>query len=218
MRLLFCTVGLEGHFRPMLPLAHALAAAGHDIAFATAAAMESAVSAEGFATLPAGLSSAEAAIRNVAHSAELAALPPERRRVVGFPRRFATIQAPAKLPALIEIGRSWRPDALIHESGDLAAPLVASMLDLPSVNHSFGPMVPLGVLEAAASAIAPLWREHGVEPQPYAGSFRGSVRGHLPTAACPGAAASDRIAIRPATPSPRPADRSRPSSDDHWST
>ena len=37
MRVLFSTTPLDGHFRPLLPLARALRARGHEIAFATAA-------------------------------------------------------------------------------------------------------------------------------------------------------------------------------------
>ena len=42
---------LEGHFRPLLPLAHALAARGHELAFAAAPAWQPRVSEEGFPTL-----------------------------------------------------------------------------------------------------------------------------------------------------------------------
>ena len=79
--------------------------------------------------------------------------------------------------------RSWptwssscasRPfDAIVHDSADLAAPIAASVLGLPTVNHSFGAMVPLSVLEYASELVAPLWRTAGLEPEPYAGAFRG---------------------------------------------
>ncbi len=61
----------------------------------------------------------------------------------------------------------------MHDSGDLAAPIAAAALGLASVNHSFGAMIPNAVLDRAAETVAPLWREHGLEPDPRAGAFRG---------------------------------------------
>ena len=46
-------------------------------------------------------------------------------------------------------------------------------LGLPSVNHSFGAMIPLAALEAAREYMEPLWRGEGLEPDAYAGAFRG---------------------------------------------
>ena len=54
MRVLFSTTPLDGHFRPLLPLARALRARGHEIAFATAASWHPVVEAEGFEALAAG--------------------------------------------------------------------------------------------------------------------------------------------------------------------
>ena len=34
-------------------------------------------------------------------------------------------------------------------------------------------MVPLAVLEYASELVEPLWRTAGLEPEPYAGAFRG---------------------------------------------
>lgn len=186
----------------MLPLAHALTSRGHEVAFATASSMESRVSAEGFHTLSAGISDAEFFERVNLYRTGLANVPRERLRIVGFPIRFATIQAPPKLPDLLEIGRTHRPDAIVHESADLAAPLVAAVLGLPSVNHSFGALVPLLALEAAGSAMAPLWLANGLEPDPYAGSFRGPYVDICPPALAWDTPPTARIAVRPCEPEP----------------
>lgn len=61
----------------------------------------------------------------------------------------------------------------MHDSSDLAGPLAAAVLGLPSVNHSFGAMIPLAVLERAAVELQPIRRRLGLEPDPHAGSFRG---------------------------------------------
>ena len=165
MRLLFCTTPLDGHFRPLLPLARSLAARGHDVAFATAASWHAHVEAEGFEALAAGADHAAArGVRLDAGWDAIQELPALDRRPYVFSYLFAQGHAPLKLPALLDAARAWRAQALVYESGDLAAPVVAASLRLPSVNHGFGTMVSLSILERAAPAVAPLWRSAGLEP------------------------------------------------------
>jgi UDP:flavonoid glycosyltransferase YjiC (YdhE family) len=174
MRLLFCTTPLEGHFRPLLPLASSLAARGHEVAFATAASWRATVEAEGFEALAAGADhTAARGVRLDAGWDAIQELPALDRRPYVFSYLFAQGHAPLKLPALLDAARAWRAQALVYESGDLAAPVAAASLRLPSVNHGFGTMVSLSILERAAPAVAPLWRSAGLEPAPYAGAFEG---------------------------------------------
>ncbi len=173
MRFLFSCVPSQGHFSPLLPLAHALAARGHEVAFAVAAAWEPRVRDEGFATLPAGISEEEGRVRAAPERREIFALGPEGRRPQLFTLMFAKVHASAKVDELLEAARRFEPDAIVHDSSDLAAPIVATVLGLPSVNHSFGAMIPTPVLEHAAREIEPLWRAHGLDPDPHAGAFRG---------------------------------------------
>jgi UDP:flavonoid glycosyltransferase YjiC (YdhE family) len=171
MRVLVSATPGEGHVRPLLPLARALAARGHDVVFATAPAWAARLGELGFAVLPAGLD--HAAARSFIDRAQLRELPPGEVRLFLFPRIFGGGHAPAKLADLLARAREWRPDAVVHESADLAAPVAAAALGIPAVNHSFGAMLPLRVLERAAEVVAPLWREQGLDPDPHAGAFRG---------------------------------------------
>jgi hypothetical protein len=100
-------------------------------------------------------------------------LPALDRRPYVFSYLFAQGHAPLKLPALLDATRAWHAQAIVYESGDLAAPVVAASLRLPSVNHGFGTMVSLSILERAAPAVATLWRSARLEPAPYAGAFEG---------------------------------------------
>jgi len=174
MRVLFSTTPLDGHFRPLLPLARALRARGHELAFATAASWHPVVEAEGFEALTAGAD--HAAARHVRLDSEwdaIQALPALDRRQHVFSYLFAQGHAPLKLAPLLDAARVWRAQAVVYESGDLAAPVVAASLRLASVNHGFGTMMPLSILERAAPDVAPLWRSVGLEPAPYAGAFEG---------------------------------------------
>ena len=174
MRLLFSTTPLDGHFRPLLPLARSLAARGHDVAFATAASWHANVEGEGFEALAAGADhTAARGVRLDAGWDAIQELPPLDRRPDVFSYLFAQGHAPLKLSALLDAARAWRAQALVYESGDLAAPVAAASLRLPSVNHGFGTMVSLPILERAAPAVAPLWRTVGLEPAAYAGAFGG---------------------------------------------
>ena len=174
MRVLFSTTPLDGHFRPLLPLARALRARGHEIAFATAASWHPVVEAEGFEALAAGADhTAARGVRLDAGWDAIQELPALDRRPYVFSYLFAQGHAPLKLPALLDVARAWDAQAIVYESGDLAAPVVAASLRLPSVNHAFGTMVSLSILERAAPAVATLWRSAGLEPAAYAGAFEG---------------------------------------------
>ena len=173
MRVLFCTTPLDGHFRPLVPLARVLQAAGHEVAFATEAGWHSHVVAEGFDALPAGGPHSDALAHLDRFGDELRALPPEQRRPLLFTHLFAESHATAKLPELLDVARAWRRDAVVYESGDPAAPAVAAALELPVAHHSFGVLVPFAALERAAEHMAPLWRSIGAKPDRYAGAFRG---------------------------------------------
>jgi len=83
------------------------------------------------------------------------------------------VHAPAKLPALVDVARTWEPDAILFDSCDLAGPIAAAALRVPAVNHSFGVMLPLAALEAAREHVDPLWRGQGLEPDRHAGAFGG---------------------------------------------
>lgn len=186
----------------MLPLARALEAAGHDVAFATSADWEPRVTAEGFATLPAGISSGEATVRLGLYGGAITNVTPRQRREIVFPRRFALVHASAKAPRLLEIARAWGPDAIVYESAEFAAPMVAAVLGVPAVNHSFGSMVPLSILRLAGDMAAAMWRSNGLEPDPYGGSFRGPYIDICPRALALEEPPIDRIAMRPVEPDP----------------
>jgi UDP:flavonoid glycosyltransferase YjiC (YdhE family) len=174
VRVLFSCVAGHGHFHPLVPLARAFADEGHEVAFATSASFAERVRAAGFEVLPAGMNGAELDARFAGFRRHLLTLPVPDRRPLAFTRRFGTLEAPAKLGALREVVTTWGPELLIHESADLAAPIVATALGLPSVHHAFGRLVPPACFERAATETAPLWMELGLEPDLLCGVYRGA--------------------------------------------
>jgi UDP:flavonoid glycosyltransferase YjiC (YdhE family) len=73
---------------------------------------------------------------------------------------------------LRQIAASFRPDLIVHEAGELAAPLVATMLGIPNVTHGFGALVLPERVAAAAVEVAPLWEGEGLTAPPFAGCYR----------------------------------------------
>ena len=180
-----------------MPLAHAFAEAGHEVAFTTSPYFKEHVEAAGFSFLPAGIDHAERWARFEPFQAEHLALPLEERRAFLFPHMFGTIEAPAKIEELRALVRAWQPDLIVHDSADLAAPVAAEEAGVPSVNHSFGRLVPVDVVAAAASAA-------GLSTDPLGGMFRGVYVDIAPpsfqTEALPAGARVERLRPVPVEP------------------
>ena len=167
VRLLFTSTPLDGHVRPLLPLAHALRSRGHEVAFVTHESWHGHIETEGFR----GLRRRGRARRGAAPARSI----PRRDPGAAAARAAAAGLSPALRPRSRagEARRAaarcneWQPDALVWESSDLAGAIAAAALGIPAVNHSFGAMVPLAALRLSEDAALPLWRRVGVEPQPY---------------------------------------------------
>ena len=171
MRVVFSSTFGVGHNLPMVPLATALRDAGHEVLWATSADACALVGRAGFDVVPAGLAG-PALRQGIAplHRAAREVAPPERAAFM-FPRMFGALLTGPMATDLLALARDWRPDLLVHEHGELAAPLVGALLGTPSVTHSFGGAIPAPILAAGAAEVAPLWAAEGLEPPPYAGCF-----------------------------------------------
>ena len=173
MRLLFSCTAAEGHFRPLVPLAEEAARQGHEVVFASADSFRARVGSAGFELLAAGIDRDELESRYAPYLKRLLAMEPGVWRPYAFAWRFGAIDAPAKVEDLLAAATSWRPDLIVHESADLAAPLVAEALGVHSVHHGFGRRVPAICFEQAADEMAPVWADVGLAPAPLCGAFRG---------------------------------------------
>jgi UDP:flavonoid glycosyltransferase YjiC (YdhE family) len=170
MKVLFTSVSAIGHIHPMIPLAHALRDAGHDLLWATGP--------------DAGTRLTEAGLDSVAVSepwedlrAELRIRfpdPPMSARDMPdhvFPHLFGDISAPRMLAGTMPVARDWAPDLIVHDAAEFAAPIIAETLGVPSVTHGFGTLTPIWRVAAAAEAVAPLWRSAGLDPRPFGGAY-----------------------------------------------
>jgi UDP:flavonoid glycosyltransferase YjiC (YdhE family) len=171
MRVLCSTTPMEGVFGPFVALGRALAEAGHEVMVATGLDLQDRVRAEGFAVAVAGPTAIEGALAAAADPAVRDAPADERWR---FPAAmFGAIIAPRKLPALQALADEFNPDLVVHAPVDVAGPLLASVLGLPSACYGFMQPLEPEVVAGIAERAAPLWEDAGLRPDPYAGIYRG---------------------------------------------
>jgi hypothetical protein len=109
MRVLVTTQPGLGHFHPLVPIAQALQAAGHDVRIACAPRFHSHVEAAGFTPVAAGLDWVETAIYDTFPF--LRVLPPSPRRALYVMTYvFPWLTARPMLADLLRLGTTWRPD------------------------------------------------------------------------------------------------------------
>ncbi len=171
MRVLFSSTSGYGHVFPMLPLARAFVAAGHDVQWALGADACQLLDGTGIAALPSGLSgAARAAARQVVLSKAERVGPADRAAYV-FPRMFGGAYAPPMVDDLLALTAERRPDLMIHDHAELASPVVGAVLGVPSITHAFGGAVPAEILTEAGERTAGVWAAHGLTQPEYAGCF-----------------------------------------------
>lgn len=119
MRVLFSSISGVGHVNPMVPLARALCARGHEVRWAAAREVIPLIAEVGIPTEPAGISLGGAMTEYRARYPEHAALPPAEIPDHMGPKLFGEIAAPAMLEPLLAIARGFTPELLVHDAGDV---------------------------------------------------------------------------------------------------
>ena len=170
MRVLFTTTPGPGHIHPMVPLATAFRAAGHDVAWAVADEVAPKLRREGFEVFAAGRGDVPWAEfeRRFPGLREMAS---SDRPELAFARVFGAVRAEPMIDDLLPLARRWRPALVVNDQAELAGPIAAAALGIPSVTHAHGSALPRRMLDAASEITAPLWRAHGLEPRPFAGTY-----------------------------------------------
>ena len=200
MRVLCSSPPMAGVFLPFVPLGRALLAAGHEVVVATGPDLQAQVVRHGFTHALAGPAAMEGAFLAMADPAVAAAAEGESWHFGGA--MFGGVIAPAKLPVLRRLADDLRPDLVVHPPVDVAAPLLAAERGLPSVTYGFGQVLEPPLVAALADRVAPLWRAAGLEPDAYAGIFRGRYLDPCPPSLLSdrGPAAGVAEPIRPEVP------------------
>jgi UDP:flavonoid glycosyltransferase YjiC (YdhE family) len=180
MRVLCSCNPVLGHLYPMLPLADALHAAGHDVVFVTGRDLETAIGTAGFELRVAGPDFATLLAETFSRYPDTPLATPEDQQRFGFGRLFSELRVELAAEPMSEVALDLAPDLILHEVADFAAPLVAARLGLPSTTVGVG-LVPLDdLLGLAARAVAPAWRAAGLDPPADAGAYRTLYLNQLP--------------------------------------
>ncbi len=88
-----------------------------------------------------------------------------------FPNLFGGLATSHVLPEAVRIATDWVPELVVHGAAEFAGPIVARLVGVPSVTHSFGALTPIWRVEAAAVQAAPAWQSVGLEPRPFGGLY-----------------------------------------------
>lgn len=164
MRILFTTVQLSGHFHPLVPIARAAVAAGHEVAFACAASFVPTVERAGFRAFPAGFDNRGRSLPELfpGYFKGMAAV-----RYWGLPNIFVGVYAVAMIPDLLTIARGWRPDLIVRETQEYGGCVAAEVLDIPHASvRTASPSSQYGLRHLAAEALARLRELNGLPPDP----------------------------------------------------
>ena len=163
-RVLFTCYPGYGHLQPMLPLAAAMRDRGDEVAFATGADLVPRVHALGYWAFATGLSSAEAERRFRARFPGTDALPPDERLRVVVPNMFVDIAARERAVDLVPLVQSWKPDLVVHDVTEMAAPLAAHLAGVERIAHGISVLAPDAAQTAiVAPAVERIYTDWGVE-------------------------------------------------------
>jgi UDP:flavonoid glycosyltransferase YjiC (YdhE family) len=136
LRVLFSTPPGLGHFLPVVPLAWAVLAFGHEVRVVTSGAAVEAAASAGLPVVdicPDLPSKRSINSGSVDLSGSVNRINPE-----GTSRRQFTEFDDTMVRRAIHAISSWRPDLIVHTMGDFVAPRAASLHSIPLVLHGLG--------------------------------------------------------------------------------
>jgi UDP:flavonoid glycosyltransferase YjiC (YdhE family) len=161
MRVLFTTQGALGHFHPLVPIAHAAAHAGHEVAFATQPPFAPTVERSGFLAFPAGLAKPVAE----AFPEVLALRGPDE--LFFLMSRIRPALAAAMATDLLDIVADWRPGLVVRERTEFGGCIVAERFGIPyAAVEIIAAGSPPHLLPIFSKGLAPVLAAHGLPPDP----------------------------------------------------
>ncbi|MGN6697549.1 MAG: glycosyltransferase [Thermomicrobiales bacterium] len=165
MRVLFTTQPVPSHLYPLVPLASALASAGHDVAFATAPSFSPSVAAAGFRAFPAGMDFLPGQVDIPLGRVQAGGDPAHAHAVLAEFFGWATAQR--MTPDVLTLCRTWQPDLIVRDPVEFGGCLAAECLGLPHLTGRENRFLPPARWRAYLGApLARLRRAHGLPPDP----------------------------------------------------
>jgi UDP:flavonoid glycosyltransferase YjiC (YdhE family) len=214
MRILVTTRGSSGHLLPLTPIAHACAAAGHEVMVAAQRRHGANVARTGLALTPVGEPADDDWMPLFDRFAELDL---DAADAVMIGRFFGGLDTRAALPGLLEAVEAWRPDLIVRESWEFASTIAAELHGIPLARVGLGvASLEERTIALAAPAVDLARREAGLPSDPAGDMLRAAPYLTMTPAVFEGPAAppaplvrrfrADVPAGRPAEPDPWPGD------------
>ncbi|MEU5026197.1 nucleotide disphospho-sugar-binding domain-containing protein [Streptomyces milbemycinicus] len=179
MRVLFTTWSSGGHLAPMVPLARAFLAAGHQVRIAVPSGCAAAVAHAGLVPVPVGplpkASGAAGAVpRRIGNwpadwPVRPAGLGAEERGMLRALGEKQVRIAEAMAQGLVAFARCWQPGLVVHDASAYAGTVAAAVLGVPAVGQMWGSAAVLRLDRQdlhgpPLPGYARLMRRYGVDP------------------------------------------------------
>jgi len=163
VRLLCTSRAGFGHFHPLVAVAQAARAAGHEVAFAMPASFAATVEGLGFRWFAAGLDdSSPAYARFIEERNRL----PGRERAIFMRRGTAALLGPAMADDVFRVCETWRPDLFLRDAADYGGCVAAEVLGVPHAAHRAANQPKAATRAIIAEPLAALRAAHGLAPDP----------------------------------------------------
>ena len=184
LRILCTFVGGRGHLEPILPIARAARAAGHEIAFSSEPWLGGVVASAGFEVLPDPGAGDESTAAPATAEPPSEPSPPKTKPLLEVDRareerdlreKFAREGARRKAARLLAVADAWRPDIVLTDEADFGTVIATERLGIPCV--SVVVLIAGGMLrpEVVASALDEVRAEHGLPSDPELRATRGAL-------------------------------------------
>lgn len=145
VRILFTTWAWTTHYLPMVPLAWAFRADGHEVRVASQPALSATVLRSGQLAVPVGRDvdvvdmHLERRLSPVVDDDMWEALDAAKKDRVGRALGMFVRVAEAMADDLVDYVGAWRPDLIVYDPTTFAAPLAAAVHGIPAMRHLWGP-------------------------------------------------------------------------------
>jgi len=165
MRILFTTLQLSGHFHPLVPIARAAVAAGHEVAVACAASFAPTVERVGFRAFPAGFDQRGRSVHECFPG--FLSVPGDLVGAWAVPNIYVGVYAVAMTPDLLTIAREWHPDLIVRDANEYGGCVAAEVLGIPHALVRTGSTCSrYGLRHLVAEPLARLRELNGLPPDP----------------------------------------------------
>lgn len=128
VRVLFSTTAGAGHWGPMIPVARACVAVGHEVAVAAPASFAESVRDAGFAYRPFPDAPPE---QMAAIFASVPSMPRSEANRLVVAEVFGRLDAQAALPTLLDILADWQPHLLVRDPAEFGSAVAAERAGVP---------------------------------------------------------------------------------------